>query len=100
MPAQILDGKAVAAELRLKLKDEVAAFVGSGKPRPGLAVVIVGEDPASQVYVKNKVKSCLEVGMHSEMHELPATTTQAQLESLVARLNADPKIHGLLVQFP
>jgi methylenetetrahydrofolate dehydrogenase (NADP+)/methenyltetrahydrofolate cyclohydrolase len=100
MPAQIIDGKAVAAELRLGLKAEVEAHLSAGHGRPGLAVVIVGEDPASQVYVRNKVKSCLEVGMHSELHELPASTSQANLEALVSRLNADPKIHGLLVQFP
>jgi methylenetetrahydrofolate dehydrogenase (NADP+)/methenyltetrahydrofolate cyclohydrolase len=100
MPAQIIDGKAVAAEIRESLKAEVAAFVGSGHAQPGLAVAIVGQDPASQVYVRNKVKSCLEVGMHSELHELPASTSQADLEAVVARLNADPKIHGILVQFP
>jgi methylenetetrahydrofolate dehydrogenase (NADP+)/methenyltetrahydrofolate cyclohydrolase len=100
MPAQIIDGKAVAAEIRAKLKDEVAAYVGSGKPRPGLAVVIVGEDPASQVYTRMKVKSCLEVGMHSELHELPATSSQETLEALVKSLNENPKIHGILVQFP
>lgn len=100
MPAQILDGKAVAAEIRAKLKLEVDAHIGSGKSRPGLAVVIVGSDPASQVYVRNKVKSCLEVGMHSELHELPETSSQAHLEDLVKRLNSDARIHGVLVQFP
>jgi methylenetetrahydrofolate dehydrogenase (NADP+)/methenyltetrahydrofolate cyclohydrolase len=100
MAAQILDGKALAAEIRAGLKDEVAAHLADGKAQPGLAVVIVGEDPASQVYVRNKVKSCLEVGMHSELHEMPATTGQAELEAKVRSLNADPRIHGILVQFP
>jgi methylenetetrahydrofolate dehydrogenase (NADP+)/methenyltetrahydrofolate cyclohydrolase len=100
LPAQIIDGKAIAAELRQQLKAEVEAHLSAGRSRPGLAVVIVGEDSASQVYVRNKVKSCLEVGMHSELHELPASTTQESLEALVRRLNSDPKINGLLVQFP
>src|ERR1019366_5027960 len=100
MSAQILDGKAIAQSIRDGLKGEVAAWVILGKPQPGLAVVIVGTDPASEVYVRNKVKSCLEVGMHSELHELPADSTQAQLMAVVDRLNRDPKIHGLLVQFP
>lgn len=100
MSAIILDGKAVAADIREKLKAEVSAWCGSGKPKPGLAVVIVGSDPASQVYVKSKVKSCLEIGMHSELHEMPEATPQAELEAKVKALNADKNIHGILVQFP
>jgi methylenetetrahydrofolate dehydrogenase (NADP+)/methenyltetrahydrofolate cyclohydrolase len=100
MSAQIIDGKAIAQSIRDQLKVEVAARTAQGKSKPGLAVVIVGSDPASQVYVRSKVKSCLELGMHSELHELPATASQAELMAVVDALNRDPKIHGLLVQFP
>ncbi len=100
MSANLIDGKAIAAQIREGLKVEVAAFVAAGGPQPGLVVVIVGADPASQVYTRMKVKSCLEMGMHSELRELPATTTQLELQAVVAQLNADPKIHGILVQFP
>ncbi|MES2201355.1 MAG: bifunctional methylenetetrahydrofolate dehydrogenase/methenyltetrahydrofolate cyclohydrolase FolD [candidate division FCPU426 bacterium] len=100
MVATLLDGKAVAQSIRDGLRTEVAAWVAGGHEKPGLAVVIVGSDPASQVYVRNKVKSCLEIGMHSELHELPSDTSQDALMDLVLRLNRDPRIHGLLVQFP
>ncbi len=76
------------------------ARLAAGERAPGLAVVLVGADPASQVYVRNKRKACAEVGFHSRLHELPADTTQAALEALIDELNADPRIDGILVQLP
>jgi methylenetetrahydrofolate dehydrogenase (NADP+)/methenyltetrahydrofolate cyclohydrolase len=98
--AQILDGKAIAAETRAAVKVQVAARLSAGERAPGLAVVLVGEHPASQVYVRNKRKACAEVGFYSEMHRLPETSSQAELEGLIDRLNADPLIDGILVQLP
>ena len=98
--AVIIDGKATAQAVRGALRDEVAAFVAEKKTAPGLAVVIVGSDPASQVYVRNKHKACGEVGMYSEVHELPAETTEDELLLLIDKLNKDAKIHGILVQLP
>jgi len=100
MGAQILDGKAIAAEVRAQVKQAVEARVEAGQRRPGLAVVLVGENPASQVYVRNKSKACADVGFHSELHELPAATSQAELLALIDRLNGDPAIDGILVQLP
>ena len=100
MSAQILDGKAIAAETRAAVKARVTARLGAGERAPGLAVVLVGEHPASQVYVRNKRKACAEVGFYSEMHRLPETSSQAELEGLIDRLNADPLIDGILVQLP
>lgn len=100
MSAIIIDGKAVAAEIREGLKLEVAAFEAKYGRQPGLAVVIVGEDPASRTYVNNKKKACVELGMYSEEHSLPECTTQAELEELVRKLNADETIDGILVQLP
>ena len=97
--ARIIDGKAFAAGLRARVAEEVVRLKAQGLT-PGLAVVLVGEDPASQVYVRNKGEQTEAAGMHSETHRLPAETTQEALESLVRRLNADPKIHGILVQLP
>jgi methylenetetrahydrofolate dehydrogenase (NADP+)/methenyltetrahydrofolate cyclohydrolase len=97
--ARILDGTAIAREIRDEVTREVADLAGRGI-RPGLAVVIVGDDPASQVYVKSKGQACLEAGMHSETVRLPADTSEADLLSVVDRLNADPAIHGFLVQLP
>ncbi len=94
-----MDGKLIAQQV----KDEVAQEVQSLKAKgltPGLAVVLVGEDPASQVYTSNKERTAKELGMHSVLHRLPATTAQAELEALVDQLNADPQIHGILVQSP
>ena len=99
MPAELLDGISVARAIR----DEVAEAVKVQKARgivPGLAVVLVGEDPASTVYVRNKGRACEEAGMHSVTIRLPATTTQAELLAVVDQLNADPAIHGMLVQMP
>ena len=95
-----IDGKRISAEIRAEIKEETAAFARERGYLPGLAVVIVGEDPASQVYVRNKKRACEEVGFYSEVHELPEQTTQKELNALVERLNADQKIHGILVQLP
>ena len=98
--AKIIDGKAISAAVRAEITEETAAFIAATGVTPGLAVVIVGSDPASQVYVRNKRKACTEVGFYSEAYELPEETTQEALEALVDKLNADPKIHGILVQLP
>ena len=98
--ARIIDGKAFAADLRARIAEEVTALKADHGLTPGLAVVLVGEDPASQVYVRNKGEQTLAAGMHSETHRLPADVTQDELLDLVGRLNADPAIHGILVQFP
>ncbi|WP_462322788.1 bifunctional methylenetetrahydrofolate dehydrogenase/methenyltetrahydrofolate cyclohydrolase FolD [Halochromatium sp.] len=100
MSAQVLDGKAISAEVRNEVAARVSGRALAGQSRPGLAVVLVGENPASQVYVRNKRKACAEVGFHSELHELPASVSQAQLIDVVDRLNADPAINGILVQLP
>jgi len=100
MGAQLLDGKAIAGEVRTHVKRAVDARLAAGQRRPGLAVVLVGQNPASQVYVRNKRKACAEVGFHSDLHELPATTSQAELLGLIDQLNADSAIDGILVQLP
>jgi methylenetetrahydrofolate dehydrogenase (NADP+)/methenyltetrahydrofolate cyclohydrolase len=98
--ADIIDGKAVARRLDDKTKAEVDALVGSGGPRPGLTVILVGDDGASQVYVRRKIKGCEKVGILSFEERLPATTSQDELLALIERLNADPKVHGILCQVP
>ncbi|SFC96651.1 bifunctional methylenetetrahydrofolate dehydrogenase/methenyltetrahydrofolate cyclohydrolase FolD [Tropicimonas isoalkanivorans] len=100
MTAQIIDGKAFAARVRGKVAAHVARLVADHGLTPGLAVVLVGEDPASQVYVRNKGKQTREVGMLSVEHRLPEDASEADLLALVEELNADPKIHGILVQLP
>lgn len=100
MSAKTIDGKAYAQGLRERLKGEVAEFIDQTGITPGLAVVLVGEDPASQVYVGSKVRQTKEAGMNSFEHRLPVTTPQAELEALIDRLNADPQVHGILVQLP
>lgn len=100
MTAKLIDGKAVAASIREHLATEVAAFRTLTGIVPKLAAVLVGEDPASQVYVRNKEQACAKVGMASDVHRLPATTTQAELLILVQQLNSDPAVHGILVQLP
>jgi methylenetetrahydrofolate dehydrogenase (NADP+)/methenyltetrahydrofolate cyclohydrolase len=100
MSAQILDGKAIAADLRRDIKQKVARRIAAGHRAPGLAVVLVGENPASQVYVRNKRRACAEVGFYSELHELGAETSQQALLDLVDRLNAKTEIDGILVQLP
>ena len=97
--AQIIDGKAFAAKVREDVAAQVAALKAQGVT-PGLAVVLVGEDPASQVYVRNKGEQTLAAGMHSVTHRLAEDTSQDELLALVATLNDDPEIHGILVQFP
>ena len=98
--AQIIDGKAISKLVREEIAAEVVKFKEKYNSAPGLAVIIVGNDPASQVYVKNKKKGCEEVGFYSESYELPAETTQEELIALVEKLNNDDKIHGILVQLP
>ncbi|MBE6535315.1 MAG: bifunctional methylenetetrahydrofolate dehydrogenase/methenyltetrahydrofolate cyclohydrolase FolD [Ruminococcaceae bacterium] len=98
--AQIIDGKAISAQIRNEIKAETEEFAAKNGFRPGLAVIIVGDDAASQVYVRNKRRACEEVGFYSEAYELPASTTQEELNALVDRLNADDKIHGILCQLP
>jgi methylenetetrahydrofolate dehydrogenase (NADP+)/methenyltetrahydrofolate cyclohydrolase len=100
MTARIIDGKAFAADLRTRIAGHVAALRAAHGITPGLAVVIVGHDPASEIYVANKAKQTVEVGMHSEKYELPETAPEAEVVALVERLNADPAIHGILVQLP
>jgi methylenetetrahydrofolate dehydrogenase (NADP+)/methenyltetrahydrofolate cyclohydrolase len=98
--AKIIDGKAFAEKVRAKVALQVAALQGAHDLTPGLAVVLVGEDPASEVYVRNKGKATAESGMASFEHKLPAETGEADLLALVQQLNADPAVHGILVQLP
>ncbi|HZY49421.1 MAG TPA: bifunctional methylenetetrahydrofolate dehydrogenase/methenyltetrahydrofolate cyclohydrolase [Devosia sp.] len=100
MTAQIIDGRAYAAGLRERIAGHVSRLKRDSGITPGLAVVIVGHDPASEVYVSQKAKQTVEVGMHSEKYELPETTSEAELLALVERLNRDPNVHGILVQLP
>ena len=100
MPATLIDGKAFAATVREKVATHVTRLKDEHGLSPGLAVVLVGEDPASQVYVRNKGKQTVEVGMNSVEHKLDAATSEADLLSLISNLNADPAIHGILVQLP
>ncbi|MCH7715467.1 MAG: bifunctional 5,10-methylene-tetrahydrofolate dehydrogenase/5,10-methylene-tetrahydrofolate cyclohydrolase [Gemmatimonadetes bacterium] len=99
MPARIISGKDIAAEMRAELEPQVVELKQRGIT-PGLAVVLVGEDPASQVYVRMKAKACEKLGMHSETITLPEATTEDELLATVDRLNANPAIHGFLVQLP
>ncbi|NPV26220.1 MAG: bifunctional methylenetetrahydrofolate dehydrogenase/methenyltetrahydrofolate cyclohydrolase FolD [Firmicutes bacterium] len=99
MAAQIIDGKKIAQEIRNSLKQEVAELKERGIT-PGLAVVLVGEDPASQVYVRLKERACAEVGLYSRSYRLPVASTQTELLNLIDELNRDPQIHGILVQSP
>ena len=100
MTARILDGKRIADELLDELRSRVQARKQRGQAVPGLAVVFVGDDPASAVYVRNKRRACKHVGFRSRDYDLPATATQVELTVLIDRLNADPEIHGILVQLP
>ena len=99
MPAELIDGNAIAKSIRQEAAVEVAKLVARGI-KPGLAVVLVGDDPASEVYVRNKGRACDEAGMHSVTINMPATITQQELLAQVERLNEDPAIHGILVQMP
>lgn len=100
MPARILDGKAVAAGIRERLRGQVAERRAAGGRAPGLAVVLVGQHPASSVYVRMKRRDCAEVGIDSQAHDLPERTTQAELLALIDALNAAPETDGILVQLP
>ncbi len=97
---QILDGKAVAAHKRQEIAENVEQFIQSQKRTPGLAVVLVGEDSASEVYVRNKIKACEQVGVLSFMHRLPEQTSPEELEALITQLNQDNQVDGILVQLP
>lgn len=100
MQHRIIDGKAIAAQVRAEVSKNVAALKNSHGLIPGLAVVLVGEDPASKVYVKNKGAQTVETGMNSWEHKLPAETTEADVLAVVAKLNSDPAVNGILVQLP
>lgn len=100
MTAQLIDGKAIAASVRQQVAEKIAARRQAGGRAPGLAVVVVGDDPASQVYVNNKHRACEQAGIVSFQHALPSTTSQHDLEALVDQLNNDPAVDGILVQLP
>lgn len=100
MSASIIDGKRIAADIRAELTEEIKRLKSEKGITPGLAVILVGEDPASQSYVKAKEKACEEIGVFSDDNRLPAETTQEELLALIAKKNADPAIHGILVQLP
>ena len=100
MQGKVLDGKAIAAEIRAKVKEDVARMQRERGITPGLAVILVGDDPASQIYVNSKKRACEEVGIYSRQYRLPADTSQTELLQLIHRLNVDPAIHGILVQLP
>lgn len=100
MTAKIIDGKVISEEIKQEVAEEVKKLQAEKGITPGLAVILVGEDPASQSYVKSKEKTSVKLGMHSEVYRLPESTSQTELLGLIDRLNGDPKIHGLLVQLP
>ena len=100
MGARLIDGKALAQQVRDRLAIESAAVMAKTGVKPGLATILVGDDPASHQYVKSKQKACEAAGIYIDDHKLPACTTQAELLSLIEKMNADPKIHGILVQLP
>lgn len=100
MPAQLIDGKAIALKIRSEMAADVAALKERTGVVPHLAAVLVGDDPASAVYVRTKHQACEKAGMHSTTHRLPATVTQAELLTLVGQLNEDPCVHGILIQLP
>src|SRR5512134_970063 len=100
MSAHLIDGKAIGAAVRAEIRERAAKFTARTGIRPCLAAVLVGEDPASRVYVRNKGKACVDAGMLSRQIDLPATASEKELLDLVARLNADDSVHGILVQLP
>jgi methylenetetrahydrofolate dehydrogenase (NADP+) / methenyltetrahydrofolate cyclohydrolase len=100
MTAQIISGTEIARQIRAELKKEIEDLKSKNNLVPGLATILVGADPASRVYVGQKEKTCLELGIYSERRDIPAETTEAQLLDLVDKLNKDPKIHGILIQIP
>lgn len=99
MSAQLISGTALSQQIRTEIASRAASLTAAGK-QPGLAVILVGEDPASQVYVRNKVKACADTGIHSVLEKYPATLSEADLLQHIERLNRDPSIHGILVQMP
>jgi methylenetetrahydrofolate dehydrogenase (NADP+)/methenyltetrahydrofolate cyclohydrolase len=100
MTATLIDGKTVSQQVRTEVREEVEAWVAGGGRRPGLATVLVGEDPASAVYVRNKQKACAEVGIEGFAHDVPADSTQEEVVELLAELNADERVSGILLQLP
>lgn len=100
MSAKIIDGKQIAEEVKLNVKNAVVKRIDEGKSVPGLATILIGDDPASMVYVNSKHRACEEVGIHSISYTLPADASQAEVEALVNQLNLDPQVHGILVQLP
>ena len=100
MPAELLDGKQIAKEIRAEVGQQVEAFCSGGGAKPCLAAVLVGEDPASQVYVRNKSRACEKAGIEGRTHRLPATISQKELIDLLQTLNQDASVHGILVQLP
>lgn len=100
MAAQIIDGKALAQQIRERIAKDCADLLAKKGIKPGLAAILVGDDPASHIYVRNKQKACETAGIYVDENKLPATTTQAELLRLIEKMNADPKIHGILVQLP
>ncbi|MEN9704853.1 MAG: methylenetetrahydrofolate dehydrogenase/5,10-methenyltetrahydrofolate cyclohydrolase [Pseudomonadota bacterium] len=100
MTARIIDGKAVARKLRAEYAERIATLKSRHGILPGIAVILVGDNPASQVYVRNKILACKETGIHSELHKMPAEATEAELLARIDRLNADSAVHGILVQLP
>jgi methylenetetrahydrofolate dehydrogenase (NADP+) / methenyltetrahydrofolate cyclohydrolase len=100
MTATLIDGKAIAQQVRTEVRDEIEAWVAEGGRRPGLATVLVGDDPASAVYVSGKQKACLEVGIEGFAHDLPAYSTQDEVAALLSELNADERVSGILLQLP
>ena len=100
MTAEIIDGKAIAKQIRAEIKAEVAQFVADSNPTPVLSAVLVGEDPASQVYVRNKQRACERAGIDSQLHRMPVESTTEELLSKIHQLNTDPGVHGILVQLP
>jgi methylenetetrahydrofolate dehydrogenase (NADP+)/methenyltetrahydrofolate cyclohydrolase len=99
MTAQLIDGVALSKTLRAEIGERAAALTAQGR-KPGLAVILVGDDPASAVYVRNKVKACADHGLHSVLERYPATLTESELLGRIHALNADPAVHGILVQMP
>lgn len=100
MSARLIDGKAVAQQVRSEVRDEIEQWCAGGGQRPGLATILVGEDPASAVYVSGKQRACTEVGIEGFAHDLPADSTQADIEALIHELNGDPRVSGILLQLP
>ena len=100
MTATLIDGKAIAQQVRSEVRAEVEEWTAGGHHPPGLATILVGDDPASAVYVANKQKACVEVGMGGFSHDLPAHTSQAEVERLIGELGADARVSGILLQLP